>query len=153
MDLKSITAKVTGLEPRITALESAVTSANENAENIKAELTEAQTKLSTITAERDTLATEKGELAKERDTLTAKVAELEANAETVTEAASRQAVDIVASQGAEAAPEADNVEGSQNAPAEKSTAELLDEMAALPVADRPAFYKEHRDKLNPYKAG
>ena len=142
MNLQDITAKVTGLEPRITALEEAAASANQNAENIQAELTEARNQLSAITAERDTLKEANVTLTQERDTLADQVQELKDNAETVKEAASKQAVDIVAGQGAEPAPAADDVEGSAGA-----GETIAQQYAKLTGGERVEFFRKHKDEL------
>jgi chromosome segregation ATPase len=142
MTLQDITAKVTGLEPRITALEEAKETAEQNSASIQAELTEARNQLSAITGERDTLKDANATLTQERDTLAGEVKELKDTAETVKQAASAQAVDIVAGQGAEPAPEADNVEGSAGA-----VETIAQQYAKLEGAERVSFFRKHKAEL------
>lgn len=143
MNLSEIAAKVTGLETKINALESAKETAETQSADIQAKLDTATDQLSAITAERDTLASEKVELISQRDAAQAEVAELKEKAMTVKEAASRQAVEIVAGQGAEAAKDAAEVEGSTGESGEPIAAQY----AKLHGAERVEFFRKHRSEL------
>lgn len=146
MNLQEIAAKVTGLESRFTTLtEAAETATAANAE-LQSSLEEAQGVANTLTEANAELTKTNEEQTANLAAAEKKIVDLEAAAQTVEEAASQQAVDIAASQGAEAGAE---VAADIAAPA-KSKDALLKEMAALPIEARHAFYQEHRQILNPH---
>lgn len=144
MNLQEIAAKLTGLENKFASLTEQRETAHAAAEDLRAELTDALAQIETLTAERDQAGVELAQANSDLTRATARVAELEAERQSAAE----QAVDIVAGQGADPAPEAAELDPSQ--PAEKSADDLRAEMAALPIAERFAFYQKHRDKLNPF---
>jgi len=156
MNLQELAAKVTGVDEKLSALRTDLEATQAENKNLSERLQTAEEKAATTSEHADTLTAANEKLTADLETAnkqlseaTAKVEKLQAEAKTVREAASEEAVDIVATQGADAAAAAH----SEDAASEgiKSTAELLAEMQRLPIGERHAFYQKHRDKLNPHK--
>jgi hypothetical protein len=76
------------------------------------------------------------------------LATLKAAALPAKEAASLEAVEIAASQGA---PASEVPAGDGGGATPKTEAKLIEEMAALPMGERHAFYQANRATLNPFK--
>lgn len=161
MNLQELAAKLTGLSARFDALEASAKSANETSAGLTADLEAAATEHKTLSEANAALTEANATLTEANATLTeanatltteqaasvARVAELEAAATNVREAGSLEAIEIAAAQGTAPAESAESAETG----ATKSEAKLLEEMAALPIGERHAFYQANRAVLNPFQ--